>query len=149
MLRRRTCSHQLFNLFPLQINWGNWDFQQIVLNALWVVCIPSVPLTVWWADSRSCIWCCWALTPKGASSTSDVFSYYFQVKESPSGPCRLKSFRSPKDWMDLTWCFKIFWQNSERKPTTSATARFKGSVSRTGHLSCFCHLFLTIKSKSK
>lgn len=147
MLRRRTCSHQLFDFFSITCKLGELGLSTDGPKC--AVYVPRMSLTVWGADSRSRALCCWALTPQGASTTSHVFSYYFQVKESPSDPCRLKSFRSPKDWMDLTWCFKIFWQKSERKRKTSAAARFKGLVSRTGHLWRLCHCSWLLKIESK
>lgn len=48
---------------------------------------------------------------------------FFQVKQTPSGCCRTRSFRSQQSLKDSMQRLKTFWQNFERKPTTSAPAR--------------------------
>lgn len=52
----------------------------------------------------------------------------FQVKESPSSSCRMKSSRSQKSLTDLMQNSKTFWKNFERKHTTSASARVKSHL---------------------
>lgn len=98
---------------------SNWYiFQKMVLNVLWVGCSPG------------CHWPCCVEKSRPCSKERFIqircASYDFQAKEIPSGTCRLKSFRSPKDLMDWKRYLKIFWHSSGRKPMTWAPARVKG-----------------------